>query len=246
MINFNLLATAVLALILTSCGFKTEEKIVTKPSDQAPTATGREIMNDASFRASIKAIEKGTLELAKDKQQGQILVAGILTNLDEKSEEAKKILVANNPTLVESREMSSGEVETMMDITKRNTFINIGCKNIPKQEIEGLTEIKAKIDNKTDFFHAHAQRVFICGKGQVNRKHTVVYAQEVYMDNSEFVFTRGNGLVNICAKNLVLTGQNKISTIESAKNPMGAGSPVFLSVLESIEGAGKLHINDNK
>lgn len=237
-----------LTISLVGCGFKTIEKSEIKVNPEATPATvdGRKIMKDPSFIAGIKAIEKSNLDLVKDKLPGQILVAGILANLDEKSEEAKKIIVTNDPSLVDARELSKEEVDAMMDITKRSTYINIGCQNIPKTETEGLTEIKPKIDLRTDFFHAHAQKVFICGKRQVQKKHTVVYAQEVHMDNSQFVFTKSKGLVNICAKNLVLTGQNSITTIESEKNPVNPGSPVFLSVLESIEGTGQLHVNINK
>lgn len=247
MAKLKAISMGLLTLVFVGCGFKTIEKSEPKHEPEVTPATvdGRKIMKDPSFIFSIKAIEKGNLDLVKDKLPGQILVAGILTNLDEKSEEAKKIIVTNNPNLVDTREMSKEEVDVMMDITKRNTFINIGCPNIPKSETEGLIEIKPKIDLRTDFFHAHAQKVFICGKGQVRKKHTVVYAQEVHMDNSQFVFTKSKGLVNICAKSLILMGQNSITTIESEKNPVDPGSPVLLSVLESIEGTGQLHVNIN-
>lgn len=228
---------------LVGCNFKTTDKSdIQTPTTVAPATT--KANTDASFKETLKTIEKGTKALAEGKAQGLLLVAGVIA--DGSAPKSDQILVPKDPAMVEARDMSKEELDVMNNVTSKDTFINIGCNNIPQDEIKGLKQIKATIDNKSDFFHAHARRVFICGTGQVERKNAVVYAEEVYMTNTNFVFKRGNGLVNICAKTLVLQGQNNLTTIESPKNPGNPGSPVFLSVLEGIEGSGQLHINDKQ
>ncbi len=244
----------VVAITAGACSFhaKVEKEVppsqINKPEDSSTprskvlTPEGRGIMNDPKFIESLKKIEAGNKVLGQEAEAGSVIFSGVIAKEEqEKVVTDKHILINPESSLNLTRVMGEEELTVMEDVTDLKTFINIGCKLGPAQT-EGLTEIKVKSQN--GFLHAHANKIFMCGAGAATDSNVIVYANELVMNGVSRLFSKADGIVNICAKTLTLIGQNQIlSTIKEPNSLNKPGSPVFVSVVEKIKGEGTLQIN---
>jgi len=248
-----------MALMAGACGFHTKEnKEVPQPETQAPKVEdltlkeskdlevrSRAMNSDPQFKEALKKIEKGNYELGEQAKAGSVIFSGVIASeaaVEKKLEIHQQIKINLDSDLNFVRAMSEEELVVVNQVINRKTFINIGCGKLPVEQTAGLTEVKMKLQR--DFAHAHANKVFLCGKGVMSRSHAIVYADEVVMNGASFIFPKSTGVVNICTKTLTLIGDNKLKTMEKQINSLDKpGSPVFLSVLETLKGSGTLEIN---
>ncbi len=252
----NKLSISILLIILgifNACGFKTETKETQKVSNSStsdpskpaqPSPEGKSI--DPMFSiAHRRIIESIAIEIAKDISAGQLVVSGILSDIKPEDHEAEMILFGNEKTAFNTRSLSDAEVDMANSVFSQQTFINIGCKDISPKAIAGLKEVKTKVDTRTGFYHVHAKKVFVCTTtgGGSQAKGALVTAEELYLSGSRSTFSKAGGLVSLTTKVLKLFGDNSINTYSKVNGELQPGAPIFLNVLEKIEGSGKLYIN---
>lgn len=243
-----------LIFLITGCGFHTQINKEFAPSgasdttqaqaEQQATLRGRALNRDQKFKGALAVIEVGNLNLSKTAQPGSVTFAGIAATLDaaQKMTLNEKIHVDLETNTAAIREIETEEMAPINEVTSRKTYINAGCGNLNPKKIEGLTEVKMKIQH--GFIHAHADKVFLCGRSTISWRYAVLSANELVMDHLSLVQLNGSGVLNIFARSLSLIGDNHIVTLDqpTAGDPK-AGSPVFFSVLDRIQGLGSLRIN---
>lgn len=243
----------VLNAFLSSCGFKAEDKNLqaspspskpAPPSPLVPTPDNKSQDPMASV-ATRRILESLAVETAKDVSQGQLVIAGMLTEMKPEDKEFGMLIYETDPKILLSRQMTEAELDLANSIFSNNTYINIGCSSISAAEIKGLTPVKTKFDTKTGFYHVHAKKVFVCTTtaGGSQAKGAIVTAEELTLSNSRSTFSKNGGLVSITAKVLKLHGENSLNTFTKIDGEMKPGSPILLNVLEKAEGDGKLFIN---
>jgi hypothetical protein len=252
----NILIASTLAVLLTACGFHTQEnkEITPAKSNANPPAAPRPQaaqvnVGDAKIPADlIAAVEAGNISLGKldNLKPGAVIFAGVIaTKTDDDMTVDEHLPLAVNHEGDSYRSMDDAELKVIDQATNRKTYINIGCKDsqINAQQIAGLQ--KGLLQMHGTFMHGHADKIFLCASDAMTMKNTVLYANEIVMNNASFVISHSStGLVNICARTLTLIGQNRITSVEKKiDGSLGPGSPIFLSVLEDVQGSGSLLIN---
>lgn len=251
-----------LMLMATACGFHTKDNKVlevlpdirTSDAPPAPPAETKDTSSqptrlsstDPEFKEVLNKIETGNVALAQNFELGNVVFSGIDLSSDPRLQPNLQI----NPP--KKREMGGGELKLMEKVTTQKNFINLNCDEKNPNEwdaskVEGFTRSIAKVQNKNGFIHVHANKVFLCGKGIVSQRNVVVYANELVLNNTNFLFPKQPGVINICSQKMTLIGENKlVAQIQQPEGPAQPGSPILLTVLEEVHGDGTLSINQSK
>jgi hypothetical protein len=241
-------------LLLTGCGFHTQinkeaselnvKETDTTEAQKQDVLRGRALNADQKFKAALAVIEISNMNLAKTAQPGSVTFAGVAASQDSASKITphEKIHLDPEKTPVSIREIEADELASLNDVTNRKTFINAGCGKLNPKKVAGLTEVKMKIQH--GFLHAHADKVFLCGRWSVSWQNAVLSTNELVMDHLSVVQMNGPGIFNIFTKTLSLIGDNHIVTLDQqVGGDPKAGSPIFFSVLDRIQGLGSLQID---
>lgn len=141
------------------------------------------------------------------------------------------------------------EVDVLKKLETANTYVNLGCRDIDPNLINGLTQVFS-FDQSADWIWYRAQKIFLCGKFNEKRI-PVFYGAQVFLN--EFVIennlNENDGVVRhstplrIAANDLNLEGHSFISLrAGDSKVFVLDGNKVSLYVLSNLRGAGTLKI----
>lgn len=224
---------------LSSCGVKNTEYV---PPD---------IKVDQKYQDLLQSLKAGG-------QPGEIGINGAAVNVDGtldqrisveqtagESSEKTKISEKNLPKF-------NSDLKRKDDYkpTKFEKYLNVGCDLKDDSRITGMVELKNKPNEfgVTDTFGAAASmvdKIFICGKVEVNETVTVLNANEVILDNAELLMWKPLGSITIITDMLSVEGKNLVSTkgISDSTASLLPAPSIFLNVFEKLVGAGSLKIH---
>lgn len=223
---------------LSSCGINKTEYV---PPD---------IKVDQKYQDLLQSLKAGG-------QPGEITINGAAVNIDGtldqrisveqtagESTEKTKISEKNLPKF-------NSDLKRKDDYkpTKFEKYLNVGCDLKDDSRIAGMVELKNKPNEfgLTDTFGAAASmvdKIFICGKVEVNETVTILNANEVILDNAELSMWKPLGSITIITDVLSVEGKNLVSTkgISDSTASLLPAPSIFLNVFEKLVGAGSLKI----
>lgn len=212
--------------------------------------TPPDIKVDTKYEDILKSLKAGG-------QPGEISLNGVVLNSDGTLD--KRITIEQTVgSSAEKTELSASSMPKFNADLKRKdnykpskyeTYLNVGCDLKDDSRISGMTESKNKPNEAgiTDTFGAVASmvdKIFICGKVEVNETVTVLNANEVYLDNVELSMSMPIGLFSITSDVLSIEGKNLISTkgVSDSTASLLPAPSIKLSIFEQVVGVGQLKL----
>lgn len=191
-------------------------------------------------------------------QPGEIALNGVVLNSDGTLD--KRISIEQSVgTSSEKTELSACSLPKFNPDLKRkedykpskfDTYLNVGCDLKDDLRIEGMNESKNKPNEAgiIDTFGAVASmvdKIFICGKVEVNESVAILNANEIYLENAEISMSMPMGMFSVTSDILFIDGENLISTkgaSDSAAFLLSAPSIKLISFFNIVPSQSDLEI----